>query len=350
MKKGLLFAFSLLAAGSLSAQITLDSTSIASVGETFVLGVDTSLAAGYDIGQPGTNLTWDFSQLNQDEYDTIRFVDPSSTPYGGDYPNANLAVEQASMGAGAYAYFELTAAKFDLLGFAADPFQMGTPFIVRQNPALTTAVFPANYGDTYRDTSSYSVTLDGAIIGIPGVDSVRYTSSSEYDVVYDSWGTMILWGGSYSALRSKEVRNTRDMVDIQFFGSWTNFQDTSYTDSTFRWMNDTKGYFLAEARYIGGVLDDISYLDPNPVSVKNALVGGVQIFPNPASERIVVVSDAVAAERVELYNLQGQLVRAVAVDGVRNEVSLEGLRSGWLLVRVFGENGVVLDAKKVLVK
>jgi hypothetical protein len=348
MKKRILFLVALLMTFCAQAQITLDSSSVGNIGDIFYLGVDTEFDASFSIGNPGTNQTWDFSQLNQDDYDTLFIVDPSSTPYGADFPNANRAVEQGT-GTGAYAYFVLSADSFNLLGVAADPFQTGSPFIVRQNPPVASGVFPFTYGGTFNSNSTYTVTLEGAAVGAP-VDSIRLTSNSIRDVVCDGWGDLILWSGTFPSLRTKEIVTTHDQIEILFFGIWSPFQDTTYTDSTFRWNDNTKGYTLAEASYIGGVLDDITYVDPNPVAISPAYLHAIQVFPNPATERVIVQTELSEVKTVELYSLQGQLLRSMPITGLRTEVDLEGIAPGVVLLKAIDQQGLTLRSQKLIVR
>lgn len=348
MKRPVLFLFALLTALGVQAQITLTSASVANVGATFVVGTDNDLGPGYSIGQAGTAQTWDFSQLNQDAYDTISFVDPTTTPYGADFPTANRAVEQGG-GVGGFAYFTLSTDSFNLLGFAADPFQTGTPFVVRQTPAQVSGVFPFTYGDSFGGTSAYSIALDGATVGAP-VDSVRFTSTVTNAVTCDAWGDLILWSGTFNSLRTKDIVTTHDVIEVQVFGFWTPFQDTTYTDSVFRWFDNTKGYTLAQARYVGGVLEEIEYVDPNPVAIDPAYLTAIQVFPNPASERIIVQTELSEVKTVALYNLQGQLLRSVPSAAGRTEIPLDDIAPGIVLVQCLSAEGVALRSQKVVVR
>jgi hypothetical protein len=348
MKRPVLFLFALLTALAMQAQITLTSASVANVGATFVTATDFDLPPGFSIGPPGTAQIWDFSQLNQDDYDTISFIDPATTPYGADFPSANRAVMQGGALDG-YAYFELTASSFSLLGFAADPFQTGTPFVIYQNPPQVNGVFPFTYGDSFGGTSSYSVTLDGATVGLP-VDSVRFTSTVTNAVTGDAWGDLTLWGGTYACLRTKDIVTTNDVIEAQVFGFWAPVEDTTYTDSIFRWFDNTKGYILAEARYIAGVLEEIEYVDPNPVAIDPAYLAAIQVFPNPASERVIVQTELSEVKTVELYNLQGQRLRTVPSSPGRTEIPLQDIAPGVILVQCLNSEGVALRSQKIVVR
>jgi|GEM_PF-2317549 hypothetical protein len=349
MKRLFLFLASACLLGFTQAQITLDSSSVGQPGSVYIVAQDTVLPVGYNLGTPGTNLTWDFSQLNQDVYDTVTYADPDNTPFGADYPSANLCISRGSNGMG-YAYFEKTAATFSLLGFAADPFMSGNPFIIRQTPPSLSGIFPWTYQSSLSDTSTFSVRIDGTFLGVAGVDSVEFISTTEREVVCDSWGDLILWGNTYSALRNKEVRNTRDLTNVRFFGFWTNFQDTSYTDSSFIWLNNTKGYTLAQADYQGGVLVRIEYQDANPVAMDAGLAGEVVVYPNPAHDRVTIQSSLDEIATVRLFSLNGKLLREVEMNLQRAELNLQGLAPGIYLLQGLDMNQGTRMQRKLVVR
>jgi hypothetical protein len=108
MKSKSLLFFSLLIGGSLSAQITITSAELPSVGDTYIqVAVSTVISPG----PAGANQTWDFSSLSG-----------TATPYGyvslaasqdqASFPNANL-VEGVS---GAENYFKKNATEFSIEG------------------------------------------------------------------------------------------------------------------------------------------------------------------------------------------------------------------------------------------
>ena len=335
--------------GSTQAQITLSSSSVGPIGSTYYVGVDTSLDVGYDIGMPGTNLTWDFTLLNQDYYDTIMYLDPANTPSGPDFPTANLSVSRSS-DPSAYAYFDKSTTEFNLLGFAADPFQTTVPLIAQQNPPATSAVFPWTYMSTLADTSGFSIRIDGSFLGFPGVDSVEIVSESMTYTNCDSWGNLMLWGNSYSALRNRGITTTHDLVNARFFGSWTNFQDTTYTDSTFTWLNDTKGYTLAEAKFIGGVLDEIIYQDANPVGINRLIDRATLVYPNPTTSNVIIRNDLGSIHTVRVWDVSGKLIHTQPMNGTQTEINLAGIAPGLLLIQGLDENGAAVMSRKLVLR
>ena len=121
MSRKLLYALTLLSFTTTStmAQITVDSTDMPSIGDTAVMGVDT-LPGALQILGTGSQ-TWNFTNVQIHEFDTMRFVDPSTTLYGADFPSANLAQQGATN-----TYQTLDANSLITVGQAGeDPFGAG---------------------------------------------------------------------------------------------------------------------------------------------------------------------------------------------------------------------------------
>jgi hypothetical protein len=81
----------------------------------------------------------------------------------------------------------------------------------------------------------------------------------------------------------------------------------------------------------------------NEVAVSN----GVQLLPNPTDASLgftVRAVDAGAIERVEVYDGQGRLVRAIAVAGAAQvQVPMVGMATGTYPVRIHTANGIRHD-------
>ena len=76
------------------AQITITASDIQAaygVGNMFTISSDSGFNS-YDIGSPGGGNTWDFSGVTANTSFMQSSVDPSSTPFSGDFPNANIAL------------------------------------------------------------------------------------------------------------------------------------------------------------------------------------------------------------------------------------------------------------------
>lgn len=347
MRNYILLTCLLLFGGLAQAQPILTSADIGAIGTEFYLGIDTNLT-GITEGAAGANQTWDFSGLDADIADTIRFLDPAMTPYGTDFPSSTLAIFQATLGG--YAYLEATTSYLDLIGLAGDPAGLGETFVIPQTDPLRVAAFPFTYGDSFSDVAVLDIRVEAGGI-IPLADSIRYQSTSNRVLEGDAYGTLDLFSATYNSLRVKEVSMTFDSIwaHVPFFG-WNLVQDTSYTDSTFTWWDNTKGYYLAEASYTGGVLTSITYQDPNIVSAAPALALDFAVYPNPGQDFVRVERDKVAPAKLFISDVQGRILIEEALLQKVEEVDLKGLSPGVYLLRIEDQKGQFLGSERLVIQ
>ena len=107
------------------------------------------------------------------------------------------------------------------------------------------------------------------------------------------------------------------------------------------WFVDGKPYDFNGA--VAGDFEIVAQWYKKATAVESVLLSGVQVAPNPIGEELALQGVA-AAERVEVYSIDGVLVYSGLATGSEREViALRGLRSGVYLVRV-----VARDGEKVL--
>ncbi|MEM7039741.1 MAG: T9SS type A sorting domain-containing protein, partial [Bacteroidota bacterium] len=186
--------------------------------------------------------------------------------------------------------------------------------------------------------------------GIPLVDSVRYKSVQHRDLECDGFGDLMLFSGTFPSLRVRQEVETFDSIWARTFGIWTLFQDSTYTDSTFTWWGNGAGYLLTEATYIGGVLTEITYQDPNPVSVAPGLENELQVFPNPANQQIVVQNDVTLEATFSLMNIQGQTLRTQSLGQGRVEIAVDDLSNGLYMYQFRDDRGQMLKTGKLVIR
>ncbi len=346
MKKTLLLATFALLITVLRAQPVLDQTAVGSIGSTFYLGVQDTFAPGFTIGNAGPNQTWDMSTLWVNGTDTVRFVDPAATANAADFPTANLGIDQASLGGTAYLLSSPTG--LDLQGLVGDLLGTGDPLVIHQVPASRIAQFPFTYQNTFSNTSTIDVTVDASSFGIAFVDSARIKRISMRNLTSDGYGTLILPAGTNTnVLRVKEINDQNDSLWIHSFLGWSLFQDTVYTDSTFTWWNNTKGYYLAQAIYIGGVLNNLDYQDPVIVGRPEPIALAFQVYPNPAQDRLFIDTDG-KAYSMQISDLQGRIVSTQRILGPHAELGVGQLQRGYYLYTLLDKNGMPKQSGKLL--
>lgn len=347
MKKLVLSALAIaLMSSAALAQPVLTQASIGATGSVFFLGVDTVPSPAL-LGSSGPSQTWVMTSLGVDELDTALFLVPTSLPNSSDFPTSNFAVVQSSQGG--VAYFESTSTFLDLLGAAGDIDGSGNYVSLFQNPPLRTVQFPFTYMDQYSSSSTADVTIDASFLGIPFVDSVRFKNIQDQFTVADGWGALSLPAANYTnVLRTKRIVSAIDSIWAHTFLGWQLASDSMYTDSTFTWWDDTKGYYLAEAAYEGPTLARITYEDPILVAVDPLRNAGVLNYPNPAHERMTIRSE-VGATSVQIVDLQGKLVSEQAITEPQTHLNLVGMPQGYYLYRLRNAEGTVLHTGKFVV-
>lgn len=73
----------------------------------------------------------------------------------------------------------------------------------------------------------------------------------------------------------------------------------------------------------------------------DALADGVNVFPNPASDRFTVSSEAALIERLEIYDINGRLVRSTNVNAWQAVIERQGLIAGAYHVTLRFADGTV---------
>ena len=103
---------------------------------------------------------------------------------------------------------------------------------------------------------------------------------------------------------------------------------------------------------LGFKVEDLEF-DPNYwLITKNTLIEGshidlssVSVYPNPSNNAISVFVKDRKLDNIELLDMQGRLVRNVAVEELKNEVTsiqLDGLANGVYFVRAIAGGEVVV--------
>lgn len=354
MKKALLFSLLAFAGLCGMAQPVLDHNGVGIDGDVFYLGIQDTMIPANIMGSSGSSQTWDMTQLQvTGGFDTLTFLNAASTAYAADFPTSTIAVQQSSLNNG-LGYLEVTTSSMDVLGFAADILNTGSPIVAHQTPPLRAAQFPFAYLDNFANTSTLDVTLDASGFGIPFVDSARFKNIQVRDLTADAWGTLNLPNANYTdVMRIKEINSQIDSTWIHsFFTGWQLYSDSAYTDSTFTWSDNSKGYFLAQASYVGGVLDNVRFQDYVLVNIPEPYTGGCQLHPNPASDRVKIKSngyiESVAA--IVVSDLQGREVLTQPVYGEATVISVGTLPRGYYIYRLKDQNGLTLQSGRLAVE
>ncbi len=217
MKQALLACITFFFGGLLllNAQVVITSEDMPMPGQMWVNATDTS-EIQVDVGTGGANQSWELTGT-ADLIETIFIVEPDTTPWYDTFPEATIAV---GLPGGGYNYMEITMDQATSLGFGVMFPVDSTTFeslVLRFTNPQTIAVFPAQMGVSFVDTSSFEIGFSGDGINF---DSVRLKSTTVDSVVFDGWGMLTTPNGTLPTLRSTTYSTSYDSTWVYVFGVW----------------------------------------------------------------------------------------------------------------------------------
>jgi hypothetical protein len=325
-----------------TAQITLTKDDLLNrfeVGKSISIRMDGATKT-LDIGSPGAS-SYDFSGLLSHSSTPLTSVDPATTPYSSEFPQATHVVQTyrtiIAIRAMAYVYFKLgdslrTLALKGGVPPLPNPNVQGT---INYTPADVYFKTPCTLGTQW--TSAFRESTSYVLFGSPGA-----LTPVDHNATYvaDGYGPMTLPGGAVQqALRIRKIdrRSTGATLSYLFISKGFALVQVVAADT----MQPTSGKIAISPA------DSIEWNAAVPTGVEVSDVGMPegflleQNYPNPFNPSTVVRFSVPAASRVKLavYDLLGREV-ALLVDGETPagihsaEFSAAGLPSGVYIARM----------------
>ncbi len=319
---------------SLQAQISIVREDFPSVGMLVINATDNTTAI--DPGQPGTNKTWDFSNMTISGYDSTYYVTPSAAPGYQNYPSANIATKHNPLSypngynVNFWDYSTLNIkgiADESLINLFGDYY---LAFHIRYSPPSANLDFSIDYGDAKSQNFVIEWLTASRVSGVT-TDSSRSVSHVALDCSVDASGTMILPAGSFPVLRVKEIFNTIDSSFTWNGSAWV--YNTTTTDSwtQYRWYAKNYGevgYYNPSAKDAGG----FTFFQSQTLVGMNDLLAAqnISVFPNPAKAQLNITSKDPVSQ-VELFDRSGKLLKQQTGGSA---VDVSDLAAGNYLVRI----------------
>lgn len=307
MKQMLLAVLSALCCFSAPAQITVTSATFPGAGDTLRYARAFAPVLPDLSTPPGGSQLWDFTGLGLDESFETVYQPAGAGQNTGNFPGAELVVISNT----GESYFNVTSAKFELLGYAGgDPANFGIEVTAKFAPPIIERRSPMNFFDINQQTTDLSLPFstdelpDSLIANIPGiqlVDSIRIRVNYQRLDVVDGWGTLKIPGGQYPVLREKRTEYTTTALDVHSFLGWIpvpggpgggGLLDFLGTDTTiaFRFLSNTEKEEIAVVTFTNDLsaAEAVRYKNNAPASpvihVSAPGNASIQAFPNPATE------------------------------------------------------------------
>jgi len=335
-----------------TAQITLLSTDLTSVGDQITRWTDTVPA--YGPGPAGAGVVWDFSMA---QYDTIAITDVvtvASTPFSSTFASSDYAM---TGGTGSYLYFQHDAGQMTTTGAAGDLLGTGEQIESPFSDPLVLHQFPRSYLSSFDDTYAFVTEADGAGLPTPfPVYRVRLTHNGHVYDTTDAYGTLITPEGTYQALRVKSVDLTTDLLEYKLFSfsPWAVFSNTSDTTTSFSWHAKEEKLAIAEFAY-DSIGNPARFTFSTVPPVVTTAIGqtltqqGIVLYPQPADAQLNLTgATSLSHAKAVICSLTGKRIRSEDVTDDRIDVSQ--LPPGMYILHLSPMNGEPLAPIRFVVQ
>jgi len=297
-----------------SSQISITSANVPVAGTTYYTGIDNEPTGAIDPGTPGAAKTWDFTMLEEDELDTLAFVDPENTIFPNYFPSSNLAIQESDE---TVIFLENSSTALSILGTVFESDDIGDTVTMTFTPPENLLVFPTDYLSQFDNT--FLMEFKDAI-NIPPVDSVYWKTATTSSTLADAWGDITIDMGTFPALRLTTELITIDSVWIHMSGFWILQESSIDTNSSYEWWSNSPetNYPIVTLDYSGTfeTLEYTEYLKGSSVGIDDLYVQNEIIaYPNPASSYIYIKSTSDFNGYVELYDLVGNRIIKQEITG-----------------------------------
>jgi hypothetical protein len=351
MKYAQVIVLLLFVSTALVAQPEITRNDLLMIGDEYSVGAVDPVP---DPGNSGAGVIWDFSGVEAVDPQSYDVVLPGTTPYGGTYPDANLAL--VAKGNGLYQYQNLTASTLEEFGYVVPGFSTLIYDNSRRYLELPFG-FNSQWSDDYTYTIDYQTTPPITTFGEGGIN-----------VVVDGYGTLILPQGAFAdALRLRVIGESTDTTDLGF----NLYERNYYNDTSYVWMSPS--YHAPLCTYISGSLLRVTTVaigdtmvveetdafmsftfdplaEPMPLSTRDLAEGNMdlQISPNPIISNIELAFTSKHNEEMmfEVRDAHGRLMTSSTLRAERGEnvvsFQLPELSAGLFLATIQGQEGVAV--------
>ena len=132
------------------------------------------------------------------------------------------------------------------------------------------------------------------------------------------------------------VKEIPKSVNSTAVSTYTAYDETPYSDISYYRLQQTD----LDGKHSYSVIQSINM---------NMLSSAISVYPNPATERIIVTLPAIGKNEVTISNSEGQVIRPpVLITGTTVSLNISNLKNGYYFVHI--KNSSVNEAKKILIK
>lgn len=377
MKQLYTILFSSLILISAHGQIAVTNATFPKVGDVLRYLVAEEVPEGINPGTPGENKTWDFSVLSGGTPQIESYLDKSTGSKQAEFPGANLLIRFGDDPTEFYA--NALTNRIEVVGFAGPNPLFGGDLSIQYNKRPQIRRSPMYYETTSRSEGEWNVQISSSVIPdtllsqLPiRPDSIRITFASVSNDTLDAWGKLRIGGKEYDVLREKSsvISETKVFIKIPFLG-WIDLgmflgggglpggidgflgADTTITYNFY--TNTIKEILVTVDTDLEGNIFGVSYANTGSVNTNdNAVVKNIRIYPNPASDLILVDFDESITEDVILsvIDFSGKICaeQKLNTGKSKTEIPVSALSAGIYVIKALDSRGQLLLNQKVILQ
>lgn len=307
------------------AQITITQNHLPAVNDT--IHYKSGTFNNFDPNATGTNYTWNFSTISANNLWADTIISVTQTPIVYNVVFNILIANQAyinqtppSLGMGLevsdyYDFYKKATNYYRKAGFGATINGVQTP-VKYDNPELYFKL-PLTYGTTDSSVSKYG-------LPIPGYGYYGQTITRKH--IADGWGTLITPYGTFEAIRVKHIIDIKDTI----YSESLNFgyiitRPTSYE---YYWLTNANIRAYAAKVYRNGMFYTVDFYYDPATSVNNIKPTFCEVYPNPASDKLMISTPTDEEKQLIIYDTFGKIVYETTIHTTTSEIDITKLKSG----------------------
>ena len=323
------------------AQITITKNNFPSSGDEYIYSLAST--SGVDVSTTGANVTWDYSTLSPNVFDTAKYVSVTSTPFAYQfyfnnqflYPNykADYAIKGRDLNAfnqvnitDVYQFHKKKNNALQMVGFGANI--NGVPASVKYDTIDQLYPLPLTYGIS--DSTSAYYLLD-----VPNMGT--YGQWLRRKVEVDGWGSLTTPYQNYpQSIRVKTTLYQRDTLKTEQPVPLPGIAFNRPVQYTYEWFVLGVGAPVLSITEQAGQITNVKYIDVNPSGIASLFIDlNLRVYPNPSSDVVRVDAEHINGV-MKVFALSGKVVYH---GRIKKYLDVSEWKSGSYIITIEGENG-----------
>ncbi|NQX84880.1 MAG: T9SS type A sorting domain-containing protein [Flavobacteriaceae bacterium] len=292
-----------------------------------------------DHSSSGSNLTWNFTSLSQNDSNTDTYATPNASQLS-TYPGTTsvLTITNASNpSVQNNLYIKDVANEISMTGVSGEDLMLN---YATDNATLGTFPLNYNYSNTDNVAGNYQYTTYSG------------NFNGTLTTVVDAYGTLNLndlGNGAYSGNVTRLKTEQNLSFDYSIYPNVGTAIQTSYfyyddTDGRLIFRSTSTSFNIPLAGINDTVVTHEAISTPNLSVDYHNLDHSIALYPNPTKAILNINSNANTIYLLEVYDINAK--RIMHLDHPQNKIDLEALQRGLYIIKIYTEEGFMI--KKIM--